>query len=160
MVEIEPTEDLSSGESEDEVEEQETNENGKESGIPEVDDGEEESDSEVKLDADADADAASTASHSSVEMTNGSTHFSFPLPPSAPAHRRDDGPPPQTQEHGQWMYNSLPEDTFVRYRCAGWIKPCGAVIDLSLQESIRCKECGCRGVYKMRTKRMVQFEAR
>ncbi|KAJ9138195.1 hypothetical protein NKR23_g8620 [Pleurostoma richardsiae] len=37
---------------------------------------------------------------------------------------------------------------------------CGEKQSLKKSEPIRCKECGCRVLYKERTKRMVQFEAR
>ncbi|GMM38668.1 DNA-directed RNA polymerase core subunit [Saccharomycopsis crataegensis] len=44
----------------------------------------------------------------------------------------------------------------VKYICAS----CAATFTLGKSESIRCKECGHRVIYKARTKRMVQFEAR
>ncbi|KAI0447156.1 DNA directed RNA polymerase [Xylaria telfairii] len=37
---------------------------------------------------------------------------------------------------------------------------CGFKFALRRSDTIRCKECGCRILYKERTKRMVQFEAR
>lgn len=37
---------------------------------------------------------------------------------------------------------------------------CAAKVPLKRGEQIRCKECGHRVLYKERTKRMVQFEAR
>ncbi|KAK1996105.1 DNA directed RNA polymerase [Colletotrichum falcatum] len=37
---------------------------------------------------------------------------------------------------------------------------CGLKFQLRRADPIRCKECGCRILYKERTKRMVQFEAR
>ncbi|KAI1382962.1 DNA directed RNA polymerase [Hypoxylon trugodes] len=37
---------------------------------------------------------------------------------------------------------------------------CGTKFPLKRTDPIRCKECGCRVLYKERTKRMVQFEAR
>ncbi|KAI1326428.1 DNA directed RNA polymerase [Xylariaceae sp. FL0255] len=37
---------------------------------------------------------------------------------------------------------------------------CGYKFALRRSDAIRCKECGCRVLYKERTKRMVQFEAR
>ncbi|KAH8598827.1 DNA directed RNA polymerase [Bisporella sp. PMI_857] len=37
---------------------------------------------------------------------------------------------------------------------------CNAKVPLKRGEPIRCKECGHRVLYKERTKRMVQFEAR
>ncbi|RCK63641.1 DNA-directed RNA polymerases I, II, and III subunit RPABC4 [Candida viswanathii] len=44
----------------------------------------------------------------------------------------------------------------VKYNCA----QCGASFSLSKSDAIRCKECGHRVIYKARTRRMVQFEAR
>ncbi|KAH8649831.1 hypothetical protein BX600DRAFT_473664 [Xylariales sp. PMI_506] len=37
---------------------------------------------------------------------------------------------------------------------------CGTKFPLKRGDVIRCIECGCRVLYKERTKRMVQFEAR
>ncbi|KAI5867355.1 DNA directed RNA polymerase [Durotheca rogersii] len=37
---------------------------------------------------------------------------------------------------------------------------CGTRFPIKRNDPIRCKECGCRVLYKERTKRMVQFEAR
>ncbi|KAJ7368148.1 DNA-directed RNA polymerase I [Mycena olivaceomarginata] len=42
------------------------------------------------------------------------------------------------------------------YNCAD----CGATNEIKSREPIRCRECGHRIMYKKRTKRMVQFEAR
>ncbi|KAF8437413.1 DNA-directed RNA polymerases I, II, and III subunit RPABC4 [Terfezia claveryi] len=42
------------------------------------------------------------------------------------------------------------------YQCAD----CGSRVSINKGEHIRCKECGHRVLYKERTKRMVQFEAR
>lgn len=44
----------------------------------------------------------------------------------------------------------------VRYVCA----QCAVNFTLSPKDPVRCKECGHRVLYKARTKRMVQFEAR
>lgn len=44
----------------------------------------------------------------------------------------------------------------VKYNCA----QCGASFSLGKSDAIRCKECGHRVIYKARTRRMVQFEAR
>lgn len=44
----------------------------------------------------------------------------------------------------------------VKYICAY----CAATFTLGKNEAIRCKDCGHRVIYKARTKRMVQFEAR
>ncbi|EMD40565.1 hypothetical protein CERSUDRAFT_80234 [Gelatoporia subvermispora B] len=44
----------------------------------------------------------------------------------------------------------------MEYLCAD----CGAKNEIKSREPIRCRECGHRIMYKKRTKRMVQFEAR
>ncbi|KAK8096761.1 metallothionein-I transcription activator [Apiospora kogelbergensis] len=44
----------------------------------------------------------------------------------------------------------------MRYICGD----CGTTFPLKRADTIRCVECGCRVLYKERTKRMVQFEAR
>lgn len=54
--------------------------------------------------------------------------------------------------HGQVTNKSLG----VRYNCA----QCAASFTLGKSDAIRCKECGHRVIYKSRTRRMVQFEAR
>ncbi|KAI9227447.1 MAG: DNA-directed RNA polymerase I [Piptocephalis tieghemiana] len=42
------------------------------------------------------------------------------------------------------------------YSCAD----CGADNEIKPREPIRCRECGHRIMYKKRTKRMIQFDAR
>lgn len=37
---------------------------------------------------------------------------------------------------------------------------CGNETELGAKDAIRCRECGYRILYKKRTSRMVQFEAR
>ncbi|EPY52200.1 DNA-directed RNA polymerase I [Schizosaccharomyces cryophilus OY26] len=49
-----------------------------------------------------------------------------------------------------------PRPVTMIYLCAD----CGAKNTIQAKEVIRCRECGHRVMYKMRTKRMVQFEAR
>ncbi|GAD99383.1 hypothetical protein DTO166G4_3996 [Paecilomyces variotii] len=44
----------------------------------------------------------------------------------------------------------------VTYLCGD----CNSKVSLKRGDQIRCKECGHRVLYKERTKRMVQFEAR
>ncbi|KUJ07949.1 DNA directed RNA polymerase [Mollisia scopiformis] len=44
----------------------------------------------------------------------------------------------------------------INYLCGD----CNAKVPLKRGDPIRCKECGHRVLYKERTKRMVQFEAR
>ncbi|KAA1466134.1 DNA-directed RNA polymerase I [Dentipellis sp. KUC8613] len=44
----------------------------------------------------------------------------------------------------------------MEYLCAD----CGAKNEIKAREPIRCRECGHRIMYKKRTRRMVQFEAR
>ncbi|KAI1437229.1 DNA directed RNA polymerase [Xylaria sp. CBS 124048] len=48
------------------------------------------------------------------------------------------------------------EGAMMNYLCGD----CGYKFALGRRDAIRCKECGCRILYKERTKRMVQFEAR
>ncbi|PVI03463.1 hypothetical protein DM02DRAFT_251569 [Periconia macrospinosa] len=48
----------------------------------------------------------------------------------------------------------------VKYMCGSRINGCNAVFVLTNRDVMRCKECGGRIVLKMRTKKMVQFEAR
>lgn len=44
----------------------------------------------------------------------------------------------------------------VKYNCA----QCATSFSLGKSDAIRCKECGHRVIYKSRTRRVVQFEAR
>ncbi|KAH8780116.1 DNA directed RNA polymerase [Diaporthe sp. PMI_573] len=44
----------------------------------------------------------------------------------------------------------------MKYLCGD----CGSSTHLRKADPIRCKDCGCRVLYKERTKRMIQFEAR
>lgn len=44
----------------------------------------------------------------------------------------------------------------INYLCGD----CNAKVPLKKGDPVRCKECGHRVLYKERTKRMVQFEAR
>lgn len=53
-------------------------------------------------------------------------------------------------------YESGGEGAQMSYLCAD----CGIKNTLRRTDPIRCKECGGRVLYKQRTKRMVQFEAR
>lgn len=43
-----------------------------------------------------------------------------------------------------------------RYICAS----CGSPVQLAKGEPVRCKECGHRVLYKERSRRVIQFEAR
>lgn len=54
--------------------------------------------------------------------------------------------------HGHVINKSLG----VKYNCA----QCACSFSLGKGDAIRCKECGHRVIYKARTRRMVQFEAR
>ncbi|KAI6086283.1 metallothionein-I transcription activator [Hypoxylon rubiginosum] len=47
-------------------------------------------------------------------------------------------------------------NVIIKYICGD----CGTDCPLRRNEPIRCKDCGCRVLYKERTKKMVQFEAR
>ena len=65
---------------------------------------------------------------------------------------------------------------FIEYYCGGKLTPfdlstlsliaacsltdCGTKNTIKPKDAIRCRECGYRILYKMRTKRMIQLEAR
>lgn len=44
----------------------------------------------------------------------------------------------------------------IPYTCGS----CGSEVTLKSGDVIQCRDCGCRILYKKRTKRVVQFEAR
>ncbi|CAN8102690.1 unnamed protein product [Discula destructiva] len=44
----------------------------------------------------------------------------------------------------------------IRYMCGD----CGSPNQLKKSQPVTCLDCGCRVLYKERTKRMIQFEAR
>ncbi|TMW63747.1 hypothetical protein Poli38472_002688 [Pythium oligandrum] len=48
------------------------------------------------------------------------------------------------------------KDPEIKYICGD----CGIVNYLSARDPIRCRACGYRIMYKARTKRLIQFEAR
>ncbi|DAZ94191.1 TPA: hypothetical protein N0F65_000418 [Lagenidium giganteum] len=48
------------------------------------------------------------------------------------------------------------KDQEIKYICGD----CGIVNYLSARDPIRCRACGYRIMYKARTKRLIQFEAR
>ncbi|KAF7352924.1 DNA-directed RNA polymerase I [Mycena venus] len=64
------------------------------------------------------------------------------------------GNPPQGGRYGTTGF--VPPKEAMDYNCAD----CGATNEIKSREPIRCRECGHRIMYKKRTKRMVQFEAR
>ena len=47
-------------------------------------------------------------------------------------------------------------DKMTQYLCGD----CGVVNDIKPKDPIRCRFCGYRILYKMRTKNLIQFEAR
>ncbi|OJJ49394.1 hypothetical protein ASPZODRAFT_129851 [Penicilliopsis zonata CBS 506.65] len=57
---------------------------------------------------------------------------------------------------GDGMGAGSMESPAVSYLCG----ECNSRVSLKRGDQIRCKECGHRVLYKERTKRMVQFEAR
>ncbi|KAK7061588.1 DNA-directed RNA polymerase I [Favolaschia claudopus] len=61
--------------------------------------------------------------------------------------------PPQG---GRYSVGLVAPKEAMDYNCAD----CGATNEIKSREPIRCRECGHRIMYKKRTKRMVQFEAR
>ncbi|KIO34051.1 hypothetical protein M407DRAFT_240883 [Tulasnella calospora MUT 4182] len=65
-----------------------------------------------------------------------------------------------SQQAGQGAQNApgyvRPPPKDQEYLCAD----CGLANTIKAREPIRCRECGHRIMYKKRTQRMVQFEAR
>ncbi|KAI5289952.1 DNA-directed RNA polymerase core subunit rpc10 [Ascosphaera aggregata] len=55
-----------------------------------------------------------------------------------------------------YVEGSTSDNIFVTYICGD----CSARVSLKRSDPIRCKECGHRVLYKERTARMVQFQAR
>ncbi|RDX53141.1 hypothetical protein K466DRAFT_537120 [Polyporus arcularius HHB13444] len=53
-------------------------------------------------------------------------------------------------------YGAAPPRQDMSYLCAD----CGSSNEIKPREPIRCRQCGHRIMYKKRTNRMVQFEAR
>ncbi|PSN70998.1 hypothetical protein BS50DRAFT_584556 [Corynespora cassiicola Philippines] len=83
-------------------------------------------------------------------------------PPAVPARAGNDNP-------------VVPQRKVVRYKCAGFredglvdeengllIQACDEYVEVAVgsrdQSALRCKACGCRVLYKLRTGRMVQFQ--
>mmetsp|Transcript_12601 Transcript_12601/g.25698 ORF Transcript_12601/g.25698 Transcript_12601/m.25698 type:complete len:80 (+) Transcript_12601:36-275(+) len=60
------------------------------------------------------------------------------------------------QTADQALMNLRNVEEVPKYRCGD----CGHINELKLQDAIRCRMCGFRVLYKVRTNRMVQFEAR
>ncbi|KAF6236668.1 hypothetical protein HO173_004959 [Letharia columbiana] len=66
---------------------------------------------------------------------------------------------PPTLQPSSSNFNTTSTDILgssTQYLCG----ECNAKVQLKKGDAIRCKECGHRVLYKERTKRMVQFEAR
>ncbi|KAG0135853.1 DNA directed RNA polymerase [Tuber indicum] len=75
---------------------------------------------------------------------------------SAAGSQREAYQPPAAGSSGVGRsYVPAPAGTMF-YLCA----ECGVKVGINKGEPIRCKECGHRILYKQRTTRMVQFEAR
>ncbi|CAE6457625.1 unnamed protein product [Rhizoctonia solani] len=84
--------------------------------------------------------------HAASEQTT-----AFPLPPDFTLTDTMDG------QYGNSMGASQAQPRGeMDYLCAD----CGAKNEIRPREPIRCKECGHRIMYKKRTTRIVQFEAR
>ncbi|EIW82227.1 hypothetical protein CONPUDRAFT_81756 [Coniophora puteana RWD-64-598 SS2] len=62
----------------------------------------------------------------------------------------------QGGHQGGGAFGQAPRQEAMEYICAD----CGAKNEIKSREPIRCRECGHRIMYKKRTTRMVQFEAR
>ncbi|KAI9808543.1 MAG: hypothetical protein M1825_003692 [Sarcosagium campestre] len=73
-------------------------------------------------------------------------------PPTAPPASN----PAFSQPTGGGISSSESTGPSVWYQCGD----CDAKVSLKRGDHIRCKDCGHRVLYKERTKRMVQFEAR
>jgi DNA-directed RNA polymerase I, II, and III subunit RPABC4 len=52
--------------------------------------------------------------------------------------------------------STIPVMRGVEYRCGD----CGAKNNIKGGDPVRCRQCGFRILYKTRTKRLIQFEAR
>ncbi|KAF2496239.1 hypothetical protein BU16DRAFT_526747 [Lophium mytilinum] len=63
---------------------------------------------------------------------------------------------PPTSTAAATTTTSTGEGRSVDYTCGD----CNAAVSLKRGEPIRCRSCGHRVLYKQRTNRMVQFEAR
>ncbi|KAL3778712.1 hypothetical protein ACHAWO_005384 [Cyclotella atomus] len=61
-----------------------------------------------------------------------------------------------TQTTGAPAGSGLPVMRGVEYRCGD----CGARNMIKGGDPVRCRQCGFRILYKTRTKRLIQFEAR
>ncbi|OQR85454.1 hypothetical protein ACHHYP_11794 [Achlya hypogyna] len=57
---------------------------------------------------------------------------------------------------GQDISGAQIKDPEIKYICGD----CGIVNYLAARDPIRCRACGYRIMYKARTKRLIQFEAR
>lgn len=68
----------------------------------------------------------------------------------------DGGATPAATPAGGAEGVSLVKDPEIKYICGD----CGIVNYLSARDPIRCRACGYRIMYKARTKRLIQFEAR
>ncbi|KAE8902092.1 hypothetical protein PF005_g14509 [Phytophthora fragariae] len=68
----------------------------------------------------------------------------------------DGGATPAAGAAGTSASASMIKDPEIKYICGD----CGIVNYLSARDPIRCRACGYRIMYKARTKRLIQFEAR
>lgn len=68
----------------------------------------------------------------------------------------DRAPAPELPTEDQKTVTATGNVVGVRYVCGD----CGAENTVKPREPVRCQQCGYRILYKMRTKRLIQFEAR
>ncbi|KAH7477346.1 hypothetical protein PRIC1_001354 [Phytophthora ramorum] len=68
----------------------------------------------------------------------------------------DGGATPAAGTAGTSASAAMIKDPEIKYICGD----CGIVNYLSARDPIRCRACGYRIMYKARTKRLIQFEAR
>ncbi|RKF56668.1 DNA-directed RNA polymerases I, II, and III subunit RPABC4 [Erysiphe neolycopersici] len=76
----------------------------------------------------------------------------YQVPTAAPLPGRDG----YQNSSSSGVVGGIIDTPAINYLCGD----CNAKVPLKRGDPIRCKECGHRVLYKERTKRMVQFEAR
>ncbi|KAF2823782.1 hypothetical protein CC86DRAFT_408803 [Ophiobolus disseminans] len=135
-------------------------------------------------DAESNASASTSASDGELEIINDAGAALTTPPanrPSSPRRSSLTSPSPQTQPTVLPPIVAPPPQVPFRepwtayYMCGGGTvadprstkevtvepaPPCAEPVKIREGEPLQCRQCGCRMLYKMRTKRMVQFEAR
>lgn len=119
---------------------------------------------EAEKQADEDGKAKENDAHETPHTT--ATHT--PAAPAASEDSNDEAETPKEEQTDRLLKELVlmaPGDPLksVRYSCGGWDlqdNPCDNITELRNGEPIRCKFCGSRMLFKVRTDRLVQFEAR